>query len=194
MAKKKAKASKKPAAKARAKKPAKKVVKKPAKKAVKKVAKKAPAKAAAAPPKPTPKGLAPGYQWVNPYLHVRNAAAALQFYQNAFGFKVKFTMPGPDGNITHAELLHNDSTIMLGPENHERGAFAPTGPQGMNLFAYFENVDEVCAQAERNGAKVLQPPTDMPWGDRVAMVTDPDGHMWWLGTHFKDIAPEDVKM
>jgi PhnB protein len=196
MAKKKVKSSKRPAERAKAKtaKPAKKVSKQPPKKVAKKVVKKAPAKAAPRAPqsKPTPKGLAPGCNWVNPYLTVRNVAAALSFYQTAFGFKCRSKMTEPDGSLMHAELIHNDSLIMLGPESPGRGALAPTGPQGMNLFVYFENVDAVCARAGANGAKVLQPPTYMFWGDRVAVVMDPDGHTWWLGTHVKDVAPEDM--
>lgn len=192
MAKKKVKSAKRPAAKAKAKpktaKPAKKVSKKPVKIVVKKVVRKTVVTAAT--PKPTPKGLAPGYQWVNPYLTVRNVAASVNFYESALGFKCRGKMAGPDGNLMHAEVMHNDSPIMMGPESPGRAA--PTGPQGINLFAYFENVDEVCARAAANGAKVLQQPRDEFWGDRVAIIADPDGHVWWLGTHVKDVKPEDM--
>lgn len=190
MAKKKVKRPKPSAKKVKAKaaKPAKKVSKKPAKKVAKKVVKKIVVKAA--PPKPAPKGLAPGYKWVNPYLTVRDVAASINFYESALGFKCRGKMAGPDGTLMHAELMHNDSPIMMGPESPGRSA--PTGPQSINLFAYFENVDEVCARAAANGAKVLQPPKDEFWGDRVAIVMDPDGHTWWLGTHVKDVAPEDM--
>ena len=188
MAKKKAKKAKRPAAKAKAKtsRSAKKVSRKPARKPVRKAAPRA------AQPKPQPKGLASGYQWVNPFLVVRNMNSAIQFYQNGFGLKLKLTMKDPAGNLVHAELLHNDSTVMLGPENQERGSLAPTGPQGMNLYMYLANVDDVCARAASNGAKVKQPPTDMPWGDRVAIVEDPDGHTWWLSTHLRDVSPEEM--
>src|ERR1700756_2378795 len=72
------------------------------------------AKAAQKPAAPKrSKALAAGYQWVNPYLVVRDIQRAIDFYRSAFGFSVRVSMPGPDGKLMHAELSHNDSVIML---------------------------------------------------------------------------------
>lgn len=195
MAKKKAK-SKRTAAKARAAaKPAKKkVMKKPARKVVKKVAKKKMAKKAAAPvvEQPQSKALAAGSRWVNPYLTVRDPAGAIRFYESGLGFKLRGKMEH-EGKIMHAELLHNDSLVMLGPENPQQGGLAPSGPQSITLYTYVENVDEVTSRAATAGARVISPPGDMFWGDRVSIIVDPEGFTWWLATHIKDVSPEDMK-
>lgn len=101
-------------------------------------------------------------------------------------------MKGPDGTIMHAELMYNDSVVMLGPESPERGGFAPQAAQSVTLFVYVENVDEQTARAQAAGATVLQPAMDQFWGDRTSIIKDPDGYTWMLGTHIKDVAPEDM--
>lgn len=182
MAKKKVKASSRSKAKS---------VKKRA--VVAKSKKAAKAKAAKKPASPKQsKALAPGYRWVNPYLVVRDIQRAIDFYRNAFGFSVRVSMPGPDGKLMHAELSHNDSVIMLGPENPQRGSVAPTGPSPVTIYTYVENVDDVASRALANGGKVVDPPSDQFWGDRCCVLLDPDGHFWMLATHVRDIAPEDM--
>lgn len=133
-----------------------------------------------------------GCQWVNPYLIVRDVQAAIDFYKNVFGFQVRFTMPGPDGKIVHAELMHNSSLLMLGPENPQQGACAPQGPSPVTLYTYVENVDELVARAGNSGGKVHMPPKDEFWGDRVCLIEDPQGHSWMFATHYKDVSPEEM--
>lgn len=146
---------------------------------------------AAAPAKS--KALAPGTQWINAYLTVRDVQAAIEFYQRGFGFEVRSTMPGPGGVILHAELMHNDSLLMLGPENPEMGAFAPQGgPSPITLYAYVDDVDDVASRASSNGARISQPPEDKFWGDRCCIIVDPQGHTWMIATHVRDVPPEEM--
>src|SRR5438105_4466653 len=120
-----------------------------------------PPKVTSARPQPQrSKALATGYQWLNAHLTVRDIQEAINFYEKAFGFRTKFAMPGPDGKIMHAEMAHNDSTLMLGPENPERGAMAPRDTSSVVLYAYVENVDDVASRASSNGGKLVKPPTD----------------------------------
>jgi len=177
--------------------PKKKAVKKSAAKAAVRATTKRPARAAkrSAAPKAAPaksKARAAGYQWLNTYLNVRNVQAAIDFYQNAFGFSLKAAMPGPDGAIMHAEMMHNDSTLMLGPENPERGSLAPQGPSPVTIYAYVEDVDGAATRAGNLGGKVMQAPADMFWGDRCAIIIDPEGHSWMLATHVRDVPPEEM--
>lgn len=160
----------------------------PAKKKV--TAKKRPAPAPAVSRKS--KAVTAGSQWVNPLLVVRNMKAAIQFYTAAFGFKVRSSMPGPDGALMHAELMHNDSLVMLGPENQERGSFAPQGPSPVTLYVFVENVDDTVQRAATAGGKVMMPVADMFWGDRCAVIVDPEGHSWMIATHIKDMTPEEM--
>jgi PhnB protein len=179
----KMKAMKRPAAKAKAK------VKSPAKPTSR--AAKKPAKAAAP---ARSKALASGYQWINTFLTVRDVQSAIDFYSNALGFRVRFTMPGPDGKIVHAELQHEDSVLMLGPENPERGALAPTGPTAHTIYMYVENVDAVTDRAANLGAKIVDSVKDQFWGDRTSMLIDPQGHSWMLATHVRDVSPDEMQM
>jgi PhnB protein len=139
------------------------------------------------------KGLAPGYQWINAHLTVRNVQEAIDFYRNAFGFTLRMSMPGPEGKIMHAELTHRDSTVMLGPENPEMGALAPQGQSPVTLYVYVDNVDELATRASSNGAMLVKPPNDEFWGDRTAVIVDPQGHTWMFATHVKDVSAEDMR-
>jgi|GEM_PF-305190 len=184
MAKKKTQAKPKPKAKA---------VTKAKPKAKRIVAKSKPRVKRSAPPKKRAVASvrAPGYQWVNAFLTVRDVAQAIDFYVKGFGFKLRGSMPGPDGKIMHAEMLHNDSVIMMGPENPQMGA--PQGQSPVTLFAYVDNVDKVTARAAAAGAMVVQQPRDEFWGDRCSVLIDPQGHSWMLGTHIKDVSMDEMK-
>lgn len=192
MAKKKVKAKTivkvKKSAKAKKSAPKSTVVRAKAKAAPKAVQKKAPARKQPA----KVNALAAGYRWVNPTLVVRNVAAAVEFCKAAFGFVLRVAMPGPDGSLMHAELGYKDSVVMLGPENQQMGSFAPQGPSPVTLYVYVENVDSVARRAASAGGKLMMPPTDMFWGDRTAIIVDPDGHNWMLATHYKDMTPADM--
>jgi PhnB protein len=181
----KKKASKKPKARVqtKAKPKAKRMAAKPKGRASKKVA---------ASKKPSGVSVkAPGYQWLNAYVTVRDVAQAIDFYTKGLGFKLRASMPGPDGKIMHAEMFHKDSVLMMGPENP--GSPAPTGPSSVTLFAYVDDVDAQTTRAEQAGANIVQPPTDQFWGDRCSILVDPQGHTWMLGTHKRDISMEEMK-
>lgn len=136
------------------------------------------------------KAKAPGYQWINAFLTVRDCSQAIDFYQNAFGFELRMSMPGPDGKIVHAEMTHNGSVIMMGPANQQMGA--PEGQSPVILYTYVENVDETASRASGAGAIVVQQPREEFWGDRCCILVDPQGHSWMLATHVKDVSPEEM--
>jgi PhnB protein len=136
------------------------------------------------------KAKAPGYEWINAFLTVRDCSQAIDFYQKAFGFELRMSMPGPDGKIVHAEMVHNGSVIMMGPANQQMNA--PEGQSPVILYAYVENVDEVASRASGAGATVVQQPRDEFWGDRCCILVDPQGHSWMLATHVRDVSPEEM--
>ena len=138
------------------------------------------------------KAKAPGYHWINAFLTVRDCSEAIDFYQTAFRFELRMSMPGPDGKIMHAEMTHNGSVIMMGPENQQMGA--PQGASPVILYTYMENVDELAARATSRGATIVQPPRDEFWGDRCCILVDPQGHWWMMATHVKDISADEMKM
>jgi len=140
------------------------------------------------------KAIPEGYHVVTPYITVRNAAQAIEFYKKAFGAEEKLRMPGPDGKIMHAEIRIGDSVIMLGDENPQMGSHSPQTLGGATggLMIYCEDVDQAFERATKAGAQSVMPPADMFWGDRYGTVADPFGHKWSLGQHIKDMTPADM--
>src|SRR6516225_8183000 len=119
--------------------------------------------------KPIPEG----YHTATPYLIVKDAAQAIEFYKKAFGATELMRMPGPGGKIGHAEIKIGDSPIMI--------------------LLYVEDVDVVFSEALAAGAKVQRPVADQFYGDRTGGVTDPFGHVWYIATHKEDVSPEEMK-
>ncbi|HSE91747.1 MAG TPA: VOC family protein [Methylomirabilota bacterium] len=137
-----------------------------------------------------------GYHTVTPYLTIRGAADAIEFYKRAFGAQETERMPGPDGKgIMHAEIRIGDSVVMLADEMPSMGCRAPQTLGGTTsyLFLYVTDVDAAFKRAVDAGAKATMPPTDMFWGDRFGKLTDPFGHEWGLATHKEDVPPEEMK-
>jgi PhnB protein len=141
------------------------------------------------------KAIPDGYYSLTPYLHVKGAAEALEFYKKAFGATEVVRMPGPGGRIMHAEVKIGNSMLMLADENPERGAFSPstTGRATSSVMFYTDDVDATFKRAVAAGAKADQQPTDMFWGDRMANITDPFGQMWGIATHQEDVTPEEMQ-
>lgn len=136
-----------------------------------------------------------GYRTLTPHLIVKDAAKAIAFYKKAFGAQELFSMPSPDGkSIVHAELQFGDTRLMLCEECAEMGAKSPltTGGTSSSIFVYVKDVDASFRRAIEAGAKELQPPTEMFWGDRYGRLQDPSGHEWEIATHVKDLTPEQI--
>ena len=97
----------------------------------------------------TVKAVPEGFHTVTPYMTVRNAARAIEFYKQAFGAVEKGVMKSPDGKVAHAELSIGDSILMLGDEFPEMGALSPqsTGGAGLGLHIYVEDVDSAFDRA-----------------------------------------------
>ena len=128
-------------------------------------------------------GLAPGMQKVNSYLAVANVGATMEFLERAFGFTRGVVLPDPDGTLRYAEMRHGESVVML----IRKGDATTASGGAAALYTYVDDVDRVSAQARQAGAGVGDA-EDKPWGDRIAVVTDPDGYRWVLAT-FKKLAP-----
>jgi PhnB protein len=135
------------------------------------------------------------YGAVTVMLCVTDVKAALTFYQKAFGFEKRGIMNGPDGKPMHAELRLRDTTLMLGPENPERGARSTKtiGGTPATLYLFSENVDKTVAKAVKLGAQAVGPVMDMFWGDRCGTVVDPEGNTWMVATHVAEPTPQEMK-
>lgn len=135
-----------------------------------------------------------GYHTATPYLIIKGAAAALEFYKKAFGAIELLRMPKPDGRIGHAEIKIGDSIIMLADEFPEIGARSPEFYSGspITIMLYVADVDAVFNRAVAAGAKVERPVANQFYGDRTGGIIDPFGHKWYLATHVEDVPPEEL--
>jgi PhnB protein len=135
-----------------------------------------------------------GFHSVTPYLVIREAAKALDYYQRAFGATELMRMEMPDGKIGHAEIQVGDSRIMLADENPEMGCRGPQslGGSAVGLLLYVVDVDAVFDRAISVGGKVVRPVQDQFYGDRSGTLEDPFGHLWTVATHKVDMTREEL--
>lgn len=135
-----------------------------------------------------------GFHTATPYLVIKGAAAAIDFYKKVFSATEIQRMPGPGGSVMHAEIKIGDSVIMLGEEMPGMGSSSPTtiGGSPVGICLYFPDVDARFALALKNGATEKRPVKDQFYGDRSGTITDPFGHLWTLATHKEDVPPAEM--
>ncbi len=143
----------------------------------------------------TVKAIPDGYHTITPYLSIKGASDAIEFYKKAFGAKEVMRMAQPDGRIGHAELQIGDSRFMLADEQPEMDFRSPRAIGGtpVMLHLYVEDADAVIGRALAAGAKALRPVQDQFYGDRSGSVVDPYGHVWHVATHKEDLSMEEVR-
>jgi len=138
-----------------------------------------------------------GYNTVTPYLVIKGAAKAIEYYKEVFGAEEKFRMNGPDGRVGHAELRIGDSQIMLADENPDMGqghsSATTMGGSPVSIHLYIPDVDHVVERAVAAGAKILKPVQDQFYGDRTGFLQDPFGHYWSVATHVEDVSPQEME-
>lgn len=142
----------------------------------------------------TVKPIPAGYNSVTPYLIVKGAARAMEFYKTAFGATELVRMAQPNGTIGHAEIRIGDSVIMLADENPTMRSLSPQtlGGTPVLIHLYVEDVDAVFNRAVAAGGAVERPLKDQFYGDRTGGIVDPFGHRWYVATHVEDVAPEEL--
>ena len=142
--------------------------------------------------KPIPEG----YHTITPFLTVRGADRAIDFYRKAFGAEELGRMNGPDGKtVMHAELKIGDSRVFLGDEIPGMDCSSPEtlGGSPSGFYLYVRDVDEAFHKAVAAGATVKRPLENMFWGDRTGSLLDPFGHKWDLATRVEDVPPEEMQ-
>ena len=136
----------------------------------------------------------PGMHTITPHLVCKDAAAAIEFYKEAFGAVEQMRLPGPDGKLMHAMVRIGDSMLMLVdefPEMHVSGPQA-LGGSAVTIHLSVADADAAFRRATAAGATVRMPVTDMFWGARYGLVQDPFGHMWSIATQVRNLTPEQI--
>lgn len=125
--------------------------------------------------------------WASPYIMVQHVGDSMVFYQKAFQFTQLAPAMVKDGIPVHAELAYRDQSIFIGYENSYDCCVKSPVSSGqecpINMYLYCDNVDEFCKAAELAGARVVEQPQDMFWGDRMCSLKCLNGYIWNFATH-----------
>jgi uncharacterized glyoxalase superfamily protein PhnB len=127
---------------------------------------------------------------VTPILIYGEVEKAIDWLCGAFGFKERLRAPGRDGRISHAQIAVAEGAVMLGLRG---GPFRPPrrGELAQYVHVNVDDVDQPFERAKRFGARIVEPPTDMPFGERQYTAEDHEGHRWTFSQHVADVAPEE---
>ena len=127
-----------------------------------------------------------GYATVTPFLNVKGASDAIEFYKKAFGAEERARMPGPNNTLMHAEIKIGNSVVMISD-----AMMSP--PTQSNIHLYVEDVDAAWKRAVDAGCQIVMPIGDMFWGDRYGVLSDKWNNRWSLASHKEDVAPADMQ-
>lgn len=130
---------------------------------------------------------------VTPYLAASDAAAALDWYADAFGAVEQFRVVGDDGRLGHAEFTIGDARFMLSDEYPEMDVKAPStlGGTPITLHLQVADVDATYRRAVAAGATPQREPADQPHGARHGTLLDPYGHRWMLSQPIEAIGLDE---
>jgi len=130
----------------------------------------------------------PTFTGVIPYLMVRGAADAIEFYKRAFGAEeLGPRMPAGenDPRLMHAHLRINGGDIFMSDEFPDYGQGLGDGPNGITLHLQVDDADTWYNRAVEAGCTATMEICDQFWGDRYAQLRDPFGHSWSVGSPLK---------
>lgn len=146
--------------------------------------------------KPTPAG----WPRISPAIYYDDAARAIAWLCDAFGFDVRLKVEGEGGRIEHSELVYGDGVVMVGEASkarfpYRRSPKSAGGVNTQNLMLYVDDVEEHCRRARAKGAVVVSEPEthdygEEHWTDRAYECTDPEGHHWWFTQRLRSAAPK----
>jgi uncharacterized glyoxalase superfamily protein PhnB len=127
-------------------------------------------------------------QVLYPAMRYRDAHAAIDWLERAFGFERQAVYDGPDNTVAHAQLLFNGGLIMLGssrPNHDDYPVRTPEEVGGLSgsVYAYAADPDALCARAKAAGARIARELADTEYGSREFSVYDCDGQYWTFGTY-----------
>jgi len=130
-----------------------------------------------------------------PYLRVKEAGKAIDYYKAVFGVTEKFRLTEPDGRIGHVELLFGDTTIMLSEEYPELGFLGPQsiGATTVSIHLHVDNCDTALERAVELGGTLVRKPADHFYGERSGTVRDPFGHEWMIGHSIEEVTPDEMQ-
>ncbi|WP_194411150.1 VOC family protein [Microbacterium cremeum] len=129
---------------------------------------------------------------LTPFLVIRGAKAALDFYRDVFGARVT-DVTEFDGLVVHAGLDFGLGLLQVGEPSPQYGTIAAPGGEDdcYSIGIYVPDVDAVTARAVAAGATVREEPSTFVSGDRFASIRDPFGVRWSIMTRVEDLSEEE---
>ena len=142
-----------------------------------------------------PQAIPEGFHTLTPYIMLKDAAKAVEFYKAALGAVELYRLPMPGGKIAHGELRIGSSRLMFSDAIPEWGNKSPQdlGGTPVGLCIYTEDVDALAERFVKAGGKVVRPLANEFYGDRSGRFEDPEGHKWTLAQHIEDVSPEEMQ-
>ena len=129
-------------------------------------------------------------------LFYKDAFAALDWLEKAFGFERTMVITDKEGNLGHSEMRFGDGYIMIGTEWIDYVA-SPASIGGKNTQSIHvhlgDGIDAHCERARAAGAVILQEPADQFYGDRTYRARDPEGHVWTFGQTVRRVGREEAE-
>jgi uncharacterized glyoxalase superfamily protein PhnB len=130
-------------------------------------------------------------------LYYRDPMAALDWLEKAFGFERQFVVTTPEGKLAHSEMRFGDGYVMICGEWPGMAATSPASLEGKNTQSVHlqvkSGIDAHYERALAAGAKVVREIADQFYGDRVFVVSDPEGHVWSFGETVRDVSREEAE-
>lgn len=139
------------------------------------------------------KGIPDNSSRIIPRLVCRDGAAEIDFCVATFGAIELNRRMGPDNMMAHALLTIGNEMIMIEGEwpSLPSRAPKPDGSSPVVISVYVEDVDKTIERALENGGKVIVQPQNQFWGDRIAWIMDPAGHVWTIATRIEETTAEE---
>lgn len=135
-----------------------------------------------------------GMPWMSPYMIVKDVKKTLDFYERAFGFETRITLPDKDGSIMHAEMAYRDNVLMIGSESEQQKQLSARTLKGspVSFYLYVDKIDDFFQKARQAAAEVVSEPKDQFWGDRTCTVRCPEGYQWTFAQNIADFDPNNI--
>jgi lactoylglutathione lyase len=111
-----------------------------------------------------------------PVVYATNVGRTARFWER-LGFTRFYQLPA-DGEPGYVALRRGDAelAVVVGEWACDRyGLTVGDGPR-FEMFVYADDIDGLLADLRAEGTTVLRDPADMPWGERIASIADPDGN------------------
>ncbi|HXQ13013.1 MAG TPA: VOC family protein [Caulobacteraceae bacterium] len=132
---------------------------------------------------------------ISPLLFYRDAKAALDFLERAFGFETRLLVDDGQGGVIHSECAFEGHVVMVcGPPSGQWASPLDLGGKrtGSVHVQVQGGIDALCEQARAAGATIEREPADQPYGDRVFTCLDPEGHSWSFGQTLQIMSADEM--